>query len=65
MLRGFDEIYLEPGETKTVIFNVTYRDLSNWNSEEEDWRLTGYPKTAYVGASSRDLRLQKALPLPR
>ncbi|KAF3059456.1 putative beta-glucosidase A [Daldinia childiae] len=65
VLRGFDEIYLEPEETKTVVFNVTYRDLSNWSSEEEDWRLTGYPKTAYVGASSRDLRLQKALPLPR
>ncbi|KAI0848821.1 glycoside hydrolase family 3 protein [Daldinia vernicosa] len=65
VLRGFDEIYLEPEETKTVVFNVTYRDLSNWDSEEEDWRLTGYPKTAYVGASSRDLRLQKGLSFPR
>ncbi|KAI1483743.1 glycoside hydrolase family 3 protein [Daldinia eschscholtzii] len=65
VLRGFDEVFLEPGETKTVVFNVTYRDLSNWNSEEQDWRLTGYPKTAYVGASSRDLKLQKPLPLPR
>ncbi|KAL7619941.1 beta-glucosidase [Parahypoxylon ruwenzoriense] len=65
VLRGFDEVSLEPGETKTVVFNVTYRDLSNWNTEIQDWRLTGYPKTAYVGASSRDLRLQRALPLPR
>lgn len=48
-----------------MTFNVTYRDLSNWNSEQGDWRLTGYGKTAYVGASSRDLRLQKILPLPR
>ncbi|KAI1371931.1 glycoside hydrolase family 3 protein [Hypoxylon crocopeplum] len=65
VLRGFDEVSLEPGETKTVVFNVTYRDLSNWNVEAQDWRVTGYPKTAFVGASSRDLRLQADLPLPR
>ncbi|KAI1469408.1 glycoside hydrolase family 3 protein [Daldinia caldariorum] len=65
VLRGFDEVYLGPGETKTVVFNATYRDLSSWSPEEEDWRVTSYPKTAYVGASSRDLRLEKILPLPR
>ncbi|KAI1771552.1 glycoside hydrolase family 3 protein [Hypoxylon cercidicola] len=64
VLRGFDEIRLEPGETKTVAFNVTYRDLSNWDVEAQDWRLTEYPKTVYVGASSRDLRLQQELVLP-
>ncbi|KAI2602661.1 glycoside hydrolase family 3 protein [Hypoxylon sp. NC1633] len=62
VLRGFEEVSLEPGETKTVAFDLTYRDLSNWDPEAEDWRLTEYPKTAYVGASSRDLRLQKELP---
>ncbi|KAI0165096.1 glycoside hydrolase family 3 protein [Hypoxylon sp. FL1284] len=64
VLRGFDEVDLEPGETKTVAFNVTYRDLSNWDAEAQDWRLTEYPKTVYVGASSRDLRLQQELVLP-
>lgn len=65
VLRGFDEVPLEPGETETVVFNVTYRDLSNWDAEAGDWRLTGSPKKAYVGASSRDLRLWVDLPLPR
>ncbi|KAI1090556.1 glycoside hydrolase family 3 protein [Rostrohypoxylon terebratum] len=64
VLRGFDEIFLEPGETKKVVFNVTYRDLSNWDAEAQDWRVTEYPKTAYVGASSRDFRLQAELPIP-
>ncbi|XXH01210.1 hypothetical protein Hte_007564 [Hypoxylon texense] len=64
VLRGFDEISLEPGEMKTVAFNVTYRDLSNWDVAAQDWRLTEYPKTVYVGASSRDLRLQQELTLP-
>ncbi|KAI0974693.1 glycosyl hydrolase family 3 N terminal domain-containing protein [Xylaria arbuscula] len=61
VLRGLDEVELEVGETKTVAFNVTYRDLSNWDTEAQDWKVTSYPKTAYVGASSRDLRLNAAL----
>lgn len=61
MLRGFEEVELKPGETRTVAFNVTYRDLSNWDSEAQDWKVTEYPKVAYVGASSRDLRLQATL----
>ncbi|KAK5624993.1 hypothetical protein RRF57_000709 [Xylaria bambusicola] len=61
VLRGFDEVELDAGETKTVAFNVTYRDLSNWDTEAQDWKVTSYPKIAYVGASSRDLRLHASL----
>ncbi|KAI0424068.1 glycosyl hydrolase family 3 N terminal domain-containing protein [Xylaria sp. FL1042] len=61
VLRNFDEVELEAGEMKTVAFNVTYRDLSNWDTEAQDWKVTSYPKTAYVGASSRDLRLHADL----
>ncbi|RYC60055.1 hypothetical protein CHU98_g6175 [Xylaria longipes] len=57
VLRGFEEVELEAGEKKTVAFNLTYRDLSNWDTEAQDWKVTSYPKTVYVGASSRDLRL--------
>ncbi|KAI1192612.1 glycosyl hydrolase family 3 N terminal domain-containing protein [Nemania serpens] len=61
VLRGFDEVELRAGQTKTVTFNVTYRDLSNWDTEAQDWKVTSQPKTAYVGASSRDLRLHAKL----
>lgn len=61
MLRGFDEVELKPREIKTVSFNLTYRDLSNWDVEAQDWKVTEYPKTVYVGASSRDLRLHADL----
>ncbi|KAI0394463.1 glycoside hydrolase family 3 protein [Xylariaceae sp. FL0594] len=61
VLRGFDDIALEPGQAKTVFFNLTYRDLSNWDVALQDWRVTDYPKTVFVGASSRDLRLHAAL----
>ncbi|KAI5863601.1 glycoside hydrolase family 3 protein [Durotheca rogersii] len=63
VLRGFDDVSLAPGETKTVVFEVTYRDLSTWDVEAQDWRITPYQKTAHVGASSRDLRLQAELPI--
>ncbi|KAI0438663.1 glycosyl hydrolase family 3 N terminal domain-containing protein [Xylaria telfairii] len=58
VLRGFDEVELDVGEKKTVAFGLTYRDLSNWDTEAQDWKITSYPKTVYVGASSRDLRLR-------
>ncbi|KAI1157740.1 glycosyl hydrolase family 3 N terminal domain-containing protein [Nemania serpens] len=61
VLRGFDEVELKGGQTKTVTFNVTYRDLSNWDTEAQDWKVTRYPKTVYVGASSRDFRLHAKL----
>ncbi|KAI0599636.1 putative beta-glucosidase A [Biscogniauxia sp. FL1348] len=64
VLRGFDEVALDPGQTKTVAFNVTYRDLSNWDTDAQDWRISSFMKKAYVGASSRDLRLQTELPIP-
>ncbi|KAI1175290.1 glycosyl hydrolase family 3 N terminal domain-containing protein [Nemania sp. FL0916] len=61
VLRGFEEVELKAGETKTVVFNVTYRDISNWDTAAQDWKVTSEPKTVYVGASSRDLRLQADL----
>ncbi len=57
VLRGFDKVYLEKGESKTVEFNVTRRDLSYWDIEHQNWVIetTGGPYTFMVGQSSRDL----------
>ncbi|KAI0023941.1 glycoside hydrolase family 3 protein [Xylariomycetidae sp. FL0641] len=63
VLRGFDEVALEPGESRTVTFNLTVRDLSNWDTAAQDWRITEEPKTVFIGASSRDLRLNQTLDL--
>lgn len=56
VLRGFEKVHLEKGETKTVEFQVTRRDLSYWNVEEQNWVMIteGQYKFA-VGGSSRDL----------
>ena len=62
MLRGFDEVALEPDEVKTVIFNLTRRDVSNWNTAGQNWEVTGEDKTVSVGSSLTQIRLNATLP---
>ncbi|RYP14666.1 hypothetical protein DL765_006232 [Monosporascus sp. GIB2] len=62
VLRGFEELSLEPGEAKTVTFNLTRRDISNWDVVSQNWVVTPHRKTVHVGASSRDFKLEGELP---
>ncbi|MGH2643799.1 MAG: fibronectin type III-like domain-contianing protein, partial [Chitinophagaceae bacterium] len=60
-LRGFTRITLEPGESKTVNFTITPRDLSIYDREmkfkEESGIFGKY--TAMIGSSSEDIQLQE------
>lgn len=54
VLRGFEKVHLEKGEVKTVNFNVTRRDLSYWDVDEQNWvMMTSGRYTFEVGDSSR------------
>jgi beta-glucosidase len=53
-LRGFDKVLLEPGETKTVRFSVQRRDLSVWDTEQQEWKIVGGNVGVFLGRSSRD-----------
>ncbi|KAF3047759.1 hypothetical protein E8E12_011618 [Didymella heteroderae] len=59
VLRGFEKLYLEPNESKQVYFDLTRRDLSYWNVEEQQWIIPTGSLTFMAGFSSRDLRSQK------
>jgi beta-glucosidase-like glycosyl hydrolase len=61
VLRGFDRLSIEPGQTVTFQAELTRRDLSNWDPESQNWVISEYPKTVYVGSSSRNLPLQATL----
>ncbi|KAI5926455.1 glycoside hydrolase family 3 protein [Camillea tinctor] len=61
VLRGFDRITIEPGQTVTFTAELTRRDLSNWDVAAQDWLISEYPKTVYVGPSSRKLPLSATL----
>lgn len=59
VLRGFEKVALNKGETKTVEFNLTRRDLSYWDVREQNWVMPTKGKfTVRVGASSRDIRAE-------
>lgn len=63
-LRGFDKVYVEPNATAVVTFEVMRRDLSVWDVVAQQWKLQqGVEYGIWVGASSRDLRLNGTLTL--
>lgn len=62
VLRGFERLEnIAPGQS--VIFNapITRRDLSNWDTNAQNWVITDHAKTVYVGSSSRNLPLSAKL----
>lgn len=61
VLRGFDRISIGVGETVTFSADLTRRDLSNWDTVSQDWVISDYTKTVYVGRSSRKLDLSATL----
>ncbi|ORY19231.1 beta-glucosidase-related glycosidase [Clohesyomyces aquaticus] len=56
-LRGFERVPLKPGNGSVVTFSLTRRDLSIWDVDAQQWRLQAGTYNVWVGASSRDLRL--------
>lgn len=57
VLRGFDKPLLSAGQTVGVTFPLTRRDLSVWDTVAQKWALQPGTYSVFVGASSRDLRL--------
>ncbi|MCY3659376.1 MAG: glycoside hydrolase family 3 C-terminal domain-containing protein [Caldilineaceae bacterium] len=55
-LKAFERIELEPGETRTVEFLLSGRDLSYYDVRAEDWRAQPGQYRLDIGASSRDIR---------
>jgi beta-glucosidase len=60
-LKGFEKVSLEPGQTRTVRFTLTPRDLSYYDTHAAGWVSTSGTHRLYVGSSSADIRLQRAL----
>ncbi|KAI4726046.1 hypothetical protein E4T49_06194 [Aureobasidium sp. EXF-10728] len=54
-LRGFEKVYLEPGQSTTVIFDLTRRDISHWDVARQQWVIGDEEITARAGFSSRNL----------
>ena len=55
-LKGFEKVYLEPGESATVRFTLNRRALSFFDADAHDWKAESGEFHALVGLSSRDIR---------
>lgn len=55
-LRGFERVLLKAGETKTVVFSLTRRDLSVWGVVAQDWKINRGTYGIVVGSSSRNMK---------
>ncbi|QWU14504.1 beta-glucosidase [Paenibacillus sophorae] len=60
-LKGFAKVALHSGETKTVEFVLEERDFSYYNPEFGKWVADTAEFIVRIGASSRDIRLTKAV----
>jgi beta-glucosidase len=61
VLRGFDRLSINAGQSATFTADILRRDLSNWDTVSQNWVITSYPKTVYIGSSSRNLPLSQTL----
>ncbi|KAI0281737.1 glycoside hydrolase superfamily [Russula brevipes] len=63
VLRGFTDVDLQPGESKTVGITLSRYDLSTWDVPSQSWMRAEGAYSLSMGASSRDFRLEGTLPL--
>ncbi|KAL2259637.1 hypothetical protein VTK26DRAFT_6628 [Humicola hyalothermophila] len=62
MLRGFERLRIDPGQTVQFRASLTRRDLSHWDVMKQDWVVKDDEKKVFVGRSSRKLDLSGVLP---
>ena len=55
-LKGFKKVLLNPGETKTVTFTITYDDLKFWNDKSHSWIAEPGRFKAYICSSAEDIK---------
>ncbi|MGN0280965.1 MAG: glycoside hydrolase family 3 C-terminal domain-containing protein [Prevotella sp.] len=55
-LKGFEKISLAPGETKTVSYTISPRDLQFYDETTHQWKSEPGKFKIYVGASELDIR---------
>ncbi|KAK9241574.1 glycosyl hydrolase family 3 N terminal domain-containing protein [Lipomyces tetrasporus] len=57
VLRGFEKVSLQPGQSTTVSFDLMRRDISYWDTTQQEWIIAPGSIGAQAGFSSRDIRL--------
>jgi beta-glucosidase len=60
ILRGFERVYLAPGESKQVTLVLTQKDISYWNVVNQKWTVASGDYTVWISTSAdnADVKLQ-------
>ena len=57
LLRGFERVTVQPGETRTVRFSIPARGLAYWDASSRAWRIEAGTHRIFAGPSSDAARL--------
>jgi len=57
-LKGFDKVFLQPGETQQISIELTKRDLSFWDVNTNNWLAETGDFEVQLGTSFDDIRLK-------
>lgn len=60
-LRGFEKVFLPPGESRQIEFPLRKKDLAVWDVEKQHWHVPHGTFTFWGAHSSRDRPLKKEL----
>ena len=60
-LKGFEKVWLKPGESKVVSMPLKPESLAVWDEASHAWKVVPGVYAVNVGSSSRDIRLKGTL----
>jgi len=60
-LKGFEKIYLEPGEEKTVTFSLGKRSFAYYDTTIHDWFVESGVYRVMAASSAEDIRLEESV----
>ena len=60
-LKGFEKVFLRPGEARDVRFTLDKRSFAYWNTQLHDWHVETGRYTVEIGRSSRDIVLRETV----
>jgi beta-glucosidase len=60
-LKGFEKVWLDPGESKEITINCAVDDLGRYDERKHDWVLDEGQYNIMLATSSRDIFFSEAV----